>query len=131
MLWLDAHPDFNTPETRISGIRAGKPVAILAGLAGPNWRGAAGLAAPVPAAVLGRGPTVTVGVSAAPVPAASPAVTLVAPGTDTVGASAAPVPAASPAVTWTFGAAVSTARSRALSTWSRPPQSQRPALPRA
>jgi arginase len=48
LVWLDAHGDFNTPETSISGILAGMSVAILAGLAGPNWRGAAGLAAPVP-----------------------------------------------------------------------------------
>jgi arginase len=48
LVWLDAHGDFNTPETSVSGILAGMPVAILAGLAGPNWRGAAGLAAPVP-----------------------------------------------------------------------------------
>lgn len=32
----------------MSGILAGMPVAILAGLAGPAWRAAAGLAAPVP-----------------------------------------------------------------------------------
>jgi arginase len=48
VLWLDAHGDFNTPETSFSGILAGMPVAILAGLAGPLWRGAAGLAAPIP-----------------------------------------------------------------------------------
>ena len=48
VVWLDAHGDFNTPETSYSGILAGMPVAILAGLAGPLWRGAAGLAAPVP-----------------------------------------------------------------------------------
>ncbi|CAN5851617.1 arginase [soil metagenome] len=48
LVWLDAHGDFNTPETSYSGILAGMPVAILAGLAGPVWRGAAGLAAPVP-----------------------------------------------------------------------------------
>lgn len=48
IVWFDAHGDFNTPETSFSGILAGMPVAILAGLAGPNWRGAAGLAAPVP-----------------------------------------------------------------------------------
>jgi arginase len=47
LVWLDAHGDFNTPETSYSGILAGMPVAILAGLAGPLWRGAAGLAAPV------------------------------------------------------------------------------------
>lgn len=48
VVWLDAHGDFNTPETSYSNILAGMPVAILAGLAGPLWRGAAGLAAPVP-----------------------------------------------------------------------------------
>jgi len=48
IVWLDAHGDFNTPETSVSGILAGMPLAILAGLAGPNWRGAAGLTAPVP-----------------------------------------------------------------------------------
>jgi arginase len=48
VVWLDAHGDFNTPETSFSGILAGMPVAILAGLAGPLWREAAGLAAPIP-----------------------------------------------------------------------------------
>jgi arginase len=48
VVWLDAHGDFNTPETSVSGILAGMPVAILAGLAGPVWRGAAGLAMPIP-----------------------------------------------------------------------------------
>ena len=48
LAWCDAHGDFNTPETSFSGILAGMPVAILAGLAGPLWRGAAGLAAPIP-----------------------------------------------------------------------------------
>ncbi|MEZ4563121.1 MAG: arginase family protein [Thermomicrobiales bacterium] len=46
-IWLDAHGDFNTPETSYSGILAGMPLAILAGLAGPLWREAAGLASPV------------------------------------------------------------------------------------
>jgi arginase len=48
VVWVDAHGDFNTPETSFSGILAGMPVAILAGLAGPLWRDAAGLVAPVP-----------------------------------------------------------------------------------
>ncbi len=48
LVWFDAHGDFNTPDTSYSGILAGMPVAILAGLAGPQWRGAAGLAAPIP-----------------------------------------------------------------------------------
>jgi arginase len=47
VIWVDAHGDFNTPETSFSGILAGMPVAILAGLAGPIWRDAAGLATPV------------------------------------------------------------------------------------
>jgi arginase len=47
VVWVDAHGDFNTPETSFSGILAGMPVAILAGLAGPVWRDAAGLATPV------------------------------------------------------------------------------------
>lgn len=48
IVWLDAHGDFNTPETSVSGILAGMPLAILAGLAGPLWREAAMLAATVP-----------------------------------------------------------------------------------
>ena len=48
VVWIDAHGDFNTPETSYSGILAGMPVAILAGLAGPLWREAAGLLAPIP-----------------------------------------------------------------------------------
>lgn len=47
LVWLDAHGDFNTPETSYSGILAGMPVAVLAGLAGPLWREAAGLRAPI------------------------------------------------------------------------------------
>lgn len=48
VVWVDAHGDFNTPETSYSGILAGMSVAILAGLAGPLWREAAGLVAPIP-----------------------------------------------------------------------------------
>lgn len=47
LVWLDAHSDFNTPETSYSGILAGMPVAIMAGLAGPLWREAAQLRAPL------------------------------------------------------------------------------------
>ena len=47
VVWLDAHGDFNTPETTFSGILAGMPLAILAGLAGPLWRDAAGLASTI------------------------------------------------------------------------------------
>jgi arginase len=48
VVWIDAHGDFNTPETSVSNILAGMPVAILAGLAGPLWREAAMLAATIP-----------------------------------------------------------------------------------
>ena len=48
IVWLDAHGDFNTPETSVSNILAGMPLAILAGLAGPLWREAAMLAATIP-----------------------------------------------------------------------------------
>ncbi|MGI9253366.1 MAG: arginase family protein, partial [Thermomicrobiales bacterium] len=48
LVWIDAHGAFNTPETSFSGILAGMPVAIIAGLAGPRWREAAGLTDPIP-----------------------------------------------------------------------------------
>jgi arginase len=48
LIWIDAHGDFNTPTTSFSGILAGMPVAVIAGLAGPRWREAAGQLAPVP-----------------------------------------------------------------------------------
>src|SRR5207237_6067234 len=32
MVWFDAHGDFNTPETTLSGMLGGMPVAISAGL---------------------------------------------------------------------------------------------------
>jgi arginase len=48
LIWIDAHADFNTPETTVSGILAGMPVAILAGLAGPIWRESAQLQATIP-----------------------------------------------------------------------------------
>ena len=47
VVWFDAHADFNTPETSYSGILAGMPLAILAGLAGPRWREAAGIVVPI------------------------------------------------------------------------------------
>lgn len=47
IVWFDAHGDFNTPETSYSGILAGMPLAILAGLAGPRWREAAGIVVPI------------------------------------------------------------------------------------
>jgi arginase len=48
VVWIDAHGDFNTPKTSYSGILAGMPVAILAGLHGPRMRAAAGQLAPIP-----------------------------------------------------------------------------------
>lgn len=38
MLWLDAHPDFNTPETTRSGSLGGMPVAVATGRALQNMR---------------------------------------------------------------------------------------------
>jgi arginase len=38
MLWLDAHPDFNTPETTRSGSMGGMPVAVATGRALKNLR---------------------------------------------------------------------------------------------
>src|SRR5690606_5339325 len=37
VLWLDAHTDFNTPETSPSGNVHGMPVAALTGEAGFDW----------------------------------------------------------------------------------------------
>ncbi len=47
MLWLDAHPDFNTPETTRSGSLGGMPVAVATGRALPRMRMAAGLDPPL------------------------------------------------------------------------------------
>lgn len=38
LVWLDAHGDFNTPATTLSGMLGGMPVAVAAGLAHPRWR---------------------------------------------------------------------------------------------
>lgn len=48
IVWFDAHGDFNTPDTSYSGILAGMPLAVIAGLAGPRWREAAELGLAVP-----------------------------------------------------------------------------------
>jgi arginase len=48
LAWFDAHGDFNTPKTTITGSLGGMPVAVAAGLAFPQWREIAGLAAPMP-----------------------------------------------------------------------------------
>ena len=48
MLWLDAHPDFNTPETTRSGSLGGMPVAVATGRALQVMRLDAGLDPPLP-----------------------------------------------------------------------------------
>jgi arginase len=48
MLWLDAHPDFNTPETTRSGSLGGMPVAVATGRALQNLRLDAHLDPPLP-----------------------------------------------------------------------------------
>ncbi|MEZ4707506.1 MAG: arginase family protein [Caldilineaceae bacterium] len=48
LLWFDAHGDFNTPKTTLSGMLGGMPVAVAAGLAYPRWREGSHIAAPLP-----------------------------------------------------------------------------------
>ena len=45
LLWLDAHGDFNTPETSLSGFIGGMPLAMLVGRGEPWLRENVGLAA--------------------------------------------------------------------------------------
>ena len=48
LVWFDAHGDFNTPHTSISGMLGGMPVAVCAGLAFPKWREGSHIVAPLP-----------------------------------------------------------------------------------
>jgi arginase len=48
LVWFDAHGDFNTPKTTISGMLGGMPVAVCAGLAFPAWRETSHIVAPLP-----------------------------------------------------------------------------------
>lgn len=48
LVWFDAHGDFNTPKTTLSGMLGGMPVAVAAGLAYPRWRELSHMAAPLP-----------------------------------------------------------------------------------
>lgn len=48
LIWLDAHADFNTPETSPSGYLGGMPLAVIAGRGNEWWRGAAGGGLPLP-----------------------------------------------------------------------------------
>ena len=48
LVWFDAHGDFNTTKTTLSGMLGGMPVAVCAGLTLPQWRNAAGITTPLP-----------------------------------------------------------------------------------
>jgi arginase len=48
LVWFDAHGDFNTPRTTLSGMLGGMPVAVSAGLAYPRWREMSRQATPLP-----------------------------------------------------------------------------------
>jgi arginase len=48
LLWIDAHGDFNTPETTLSGMLGGMPVAISTGLCLHRLRMKCGLDPPLP-----------------------------------------------------------------------------------
>ncbi len=48
LVFYDSHGDFNTPETTLSGMLGGMPVAVAAGHALHNLRRAAGLVEPLP-----------------------------------------------------------------------------------
>jgi arginase len=48
LVWFDAHGDFNTPRTTLSGMLGGMPVAVSAGFAYPRWREMSRQASPLP-----------------------------------------------------------------------------------
>jgi arginase len=48
LVWFDAHGDYNTEKTSISGMLGGMPVAVAAGLTLPSWRTLSHIAAPLP-----------------------------------------------------------------------------------
>lgn len=48
LVWFDAHGDFNTPRTTLSGMLGGMPVAVSAGLAYPRWRELSRQPSPLP-----------------------------------------------------------------------------------
>src|SRR6185503_5061874 len=54
LLWLDAHPDFNTPETTRSGSLGGMPVAVATGRALHRLRLEAGVEAQAVQGTAGR-----------------------------------------------------------------------------
>ena len=48
LVWFDAHGDYNTSKTTLSGMLGGMPVAVAVGLTHSNWREASHIAAPLP-----------------------------------------------------------------------------------
>lgn len=46
-IWVDAHGDFNTPETTLTGLMGGMPLAVIAGRCCDDWRLGAGLEVPI------------------------------------------------------------------------------------
>ncbi len=48
LIWMDAHGDFNTPETSLSGMTGGMPVAVSTGLCLHHIRRTCGLEPPLP-----------------------------------------------------------------------------------
>lgn len=48
LVWFDAHGDFNTSNTTLSGMLGGMPVAVAAGLTHARWREGSHIAAPLP-----------------------------------------------------------------------------------
>ncbi len=48
LIWFDAHGDFNTPNTSLSGMLGGMPVSVCAGLSFPEWREGSHIVSPLP-----------------------------------------------------------------------------------
>lgn len=48
LVWMDAHGDFNTPKTTLTGSYGGMPVAVSAGLGCHAWRERSQILAPLP-----------------------------------------------------------------------------------
>ncbi len=47
LIWIDAHGDFNTPETTLTGLMGGMPLAVIAGRCCDDWRLGGGLEVPI------------------------------------------------------------------------------------
>ena len=60
MVFIDSHGDFNTPETTLSGMLGGMPVAVSAGMALHNLRRESGLDPGIPTANIVMGAVVIV-----------------------------------------------------------------------